>query len=79
MTEPGLLPLGIGAGVALSARHGDIEQYFIESLLQRLPGDLAGFLTRIAILDPVSAELAEAVTGQAQASAWLWRKNRCPR
>lgn len=59
------------AVVSLSARHGDIEQYFIESLLQRLPAELADFLTGIAILDPLSAELAEAVTGQARAAAWL--------
>lgn len=59
------------AVISLSARHGDIEQYFIESLLQRLPEDLADFLTGIAILDPLSAELAEAVTGQPQAAAWL--------
>ncbi|MCC6193511.1 MAG: AAA family ATPase [Burkholderiales bacterium] len=56
---------------SLSARQGDIERYFIESLLERLPSEVAGFLTRIAILDPVSAELAEAVTGCALASAWL--------
>ena len=56
---------------ALSARSGDLERYFIESLLDRLTPEVAAFLTRIAILDPLSPELCEAVTGSAKAAAWL--------
>ena len=47
---------------ALSARHGDIARYFIESLLSRLPPPLVEFLIRIAILEHMNAELCEAVT-----------------
>lgn len=56
---------------SLSARHGDLERYFIESLLERLPPPVAQFLTRIAILDPLSPELCEAVTADPAARAWL--------
>ncbi|MCC7039841.1 MAG: hypothetical protein IT516_05980 [Burkholderiales bacterium] len=56
---------------ALSARHGDIERYFIGSLLDRLPEPVVQFLTRIAILDPLSPPLCEAVTGCACAPAFL--------
>jgi LuxR family maltose regulon positive regulatory protein len=57
--------------LALSARNEAIERYFIESLLARLPVPVADFLTRIAILDPMSAELCEATTGSASTVAWL--------
>src|SRR5262249_30660514 len=43
----------------------------IASLLERLPAPVADFLTRIGILDPLSPELCEAVTGSAQAATWL--------
>ena len=59
------------AVLALSARSGDLERYFIESLLDRLPPEVAAFLTRIAILDPMSPELCEAATGNEMAAAWL--------
>ncbi len=55
----------------LSARHGDIEKYFIESLYDRLPEPVAGFLTRISILDAIEPDLCEAVTGCATAAAYL--------
>ena len=48
---------------SLSGRHGDIERYFIESLFSRLSPPVADFLTRIAILDRMSEEMCEAVTG----------------
>ena len=38
------------AVASLSARHGDIERYFIESLFSRLPVPVTDFLTRISIL-----------------------------
>jgi LuxR family maltose regulon positive regulatory protein len=56
---------------SLSARHGDIERYFIESLLSRLPPPVSEFLTRIAILEDMTPELCEAVTGCASAAAFL--------
>ena len=59
------------AVLALSARSGDLERYFIESLLDHLPEAVASFLTRIAILDPLSRELCEATTGSPMAAAWL--------
>jgi LuxR family maltose regulon positive regulatory protein len=61
----------------LSARHGTLQDYFVETLLSRLPAGLADFLTRIAILDPLTADLCEAVTGDARAAAhldWLVRE-----
>lgn len=61
----------------LSARHGTLQDYFGQTLLSRLPDSLADFLTRIAILDPLSAELCEAVTGDARAAEhldWLARE-----
>ncbi|MFS8064130.1 MAG: hypothetical protein ACMG5Z_06030, partial [Luteimonas sp.] len=55
----------------LSARRGDIERYFLESLVSRLPVPMTDFLIRIAILDPMCADLCEAVTGSADAGACL--------
>ncbi len=54
---------------SLSARHGTIQDYFVESLLAQLSPELAAFLTRIAILDPMTAELCAAVTGASNATA----------
>jgi LuxR family maltose regulon positive regulatory protein len=56
---------------ALSARQGDIERYFVESLFERLPASQREFLTRIAILDTITPELAEHVTGCAAAATYL--------
>ncbi|MFS8063071.1 MAG: AAA family ATPase, partial [Luteimonas sp.] len=56
---------------SLSGRHGDIERYFIESLFSRLSVSVAEFLTRIAILDRMSAGMCEAVTGCPSASMYL--------
>ncbi len=58
---------------SLSARRGGIERYFVESLFLRLPEPLADFLTRIAILDHLNAELCAAVTGCASAGPYLDR------
>ena len=55
----------------LSARTGDIERYFIESLFSRIPAPIADFLTRIAILEFLSPEICEAVTGCLSAAAYL--------
>ncbi|HJW45631.1 MAG TPA: LuxR C-terminal-related transcriptional regulator [Lysobacter sp.] len=58
---------------SLSARRGGIERYFVESLFLRLPEPLADFLTRIAILDHLNAELCAAVTGCSSAGPYLDR------
>jgi LuxR family maltose regulon positive regulatory protein len=60
----------------LSARRGGIERYFAESLLQRLPAELAGFLARIAILEHLNAGVCAAVTGRADAGELLERLTR---
>ena len=59
------------AVASLSARHGDIESFFIESLFSRLAAPVADFLTRIAILDHIEPELCEAVTGCPSAAAFI--------
>ncbi len=56
---------------ALSARHGDIERYFLESLVARLPVPVVEFLIRIAILDDLSPELCAAVAGTPFAGEYL--------
>lgn len=56
---------------SLSARRGDIERYFFESLVSRLPPPVADFLVRIAILDHMNADVCEAVTSVASAGAFL--------
>lgn len=56
---------------ALSARHGAIQDYFVESLLAQLSPALADFLTRIAILERMNADLCAAVTGDANAAELL--------
>jgi len=59
------------AVASLSARHGDIESFFIESLFSRLTAPVADFLMRIAILDHIEPELCEAVTGCPSAAAFI--------
>src|SRR4249919_2357209 len=61
----------------LSARHGRAQEYFVETLLSRMPSGMAQFLERVAILDPLSVALCEAVTQDPQAGAhleWLARE-----
>jgi LuxR family transcriptional regulator, maltose regulon positive regulatory protein len=61
----------------LSARHGTLQDYFVETLLSRMPARVAQFLTRVAILDPLSVALCEAATGDAQSGEhleWLVRE-----
>lgn len=58
---------------SLSARRGDIERYFFESLVARLPEPVADFLVRIAILDHMNADVCEAVTGASSADVYLAR------
>ncbi len=56
---------------SLSARHGDIERYFLESLFAEFPESLTDFLTRVAILDTMVPDLCDALTGGTSAAALL--------
>lgn len=55
----------------LSARHGDIERYFFELLLTRVPAKTVDLLVRVAILGHFNADLCEAVTGCTAAKTYL--------
>lgn len=57
----------------LNARGGDLQRFFFESLVARLPPDESAFLVRISILEAVSPELCEAVTGCREAGNYLRR------
>jgi LuxR family maltose regulon positive regulatory protein len=57
----------------LSARRGDLQRFFFESLLSRLPPEERAFLVRISILETVSLDLCKAVTGCPDASRYLDR------
>ena len=62
----------LSAAIAsLSGRHSGIERYFIESLFSRQSDRVAAFLTRIAILDRMSAPMCEAVAAEPEAAAFL--------
>ena len=59
-------PMDNRAAIAtLSARRGDIERYFIESLFARLPESVAEFLTRIVLegSNPYSSHWKGKVSG----------------
>ncbi len=55
----------------LSARRGDLQRFFFESLMSRLTPDEAAFLIRISILDSLTAEGCEAVTGNPRSASYL--------
>jgi len=55
----------------LSARRGDLQRFFFESLMARLPPERSDFLVRIAILEAVNADLCRAVTGCAESARYL--------
>jgi LuxR family maltose regulon positive regulatory protein len=57
----------------LSARRGDIQRFFFETLLSQRSEEEAGFLVRISILESVSASLCEAVTALPEAARILER------
>ena len=56
-----------------SARNGDIQRYFVESLVSRLPSTLAKFLIRISFLDALHPDLCQAVTGRIDSADLLQR------
>jgi LuxR family maltose regulon positive regulatory protein len=55
----------------LSARRGDIQRFFFESMLSRMSPEEAGFVVRISILESMNADLCAAVTGCAGAARML--------
>lgn len=55
----------------LTARRGDLQRFFLESVMARLPPEESAFLVRIAILEAVNADLCEAVTGCREAARFL--------
>ena len=55
----------------LSARRGDIERYFLESMLSQLPRELADFLVCCSILESMTPDLCAALTGDSGASLKL--------
>ena len=52
----------------LSARRGDINRFFFESMLSRASPDEAAFVVRISILESMNADLCAAVTGYPDAA-----------
>jgi LuxR family maltose regulon positive regulatory protein len=56
---------------SLSARHGDMERFFFESMLSGLAPELADFLVRVSMLESLDAGLCAAVTGHAESSGYL--------
>jgi len=49
----------------------DIERYFVECLTARLPPDVNSFLTRISVVDAITPDLCQALTGRADAADLL--------
>jgi LuxR family maltose regulon positive regulatory protein len=62
-----------GAIAQLSARRGDLQRYFFESLLAQLPATDSAFLTRIAILEVLDSRICAAITGHGDAGEVLAR------
>ncbi|MBB3063532.1 LuxR C-terminal-related transcriptional regulator [Microbulbifer rhizosphaerae] len=58
---------------ALSANSGSVADFLTEEVVAQMPGTLAGFLRRIAILDRFCASLCLAVTGDREHSFELAR------
>ena len=55
----------------LSARRGDINRFFFESMLSRVSPEEAAFVVRISILESMNPDLCAAVTGYADAARVL--------
>lgn len=56
---------------AFSVRTGDIQRFFVECLVERLPRSLADFLTRIAFVDALHPDLCDAITGRCDSAEQL--------
>lgn len=55
----------------LSARRGQLQDYFVDSLADWLPAGAIDFLVRVSMLDHLDAGLCRAVTGEADAAGML--------
>ncbi len=55
----------------LSAQRGDIQRFFLESMMARMSPEEAAFVVRISILESLNADLCAAVTGYAGAATML--------
>lgn len=56
---------------AFSVGTGDIQRFFVECLVERLPRSLADFLTRIAFVDSLHPDLCDAITGRCDSAEQL--------
>ena len=54
-----------------SVRAGDIQRYFVECLVERLPPSLADFRIRISFVDSLHPDLCEAITGRVDSADQL--------
>jgi len=62
----------LSAAIAeLSGQRGDLERFFLETMLSRLPSELADFLVRCSMLESMTPDLCAAVTESAAASVYL--------
>jgi LuxR family transcriptional regulator, maltose regulon positive regulatory protein len=55
----------------LSAQRGDIQRFFFETMLTRMPADESAFIVRVSILESMNADLCTAVTGFSGAASLL--------
>lgn len=65
---------GADIGAAVAAFSGDahsVSAYLLDEVLDRQPPELAAFLERISVVDLVCADLADAITGDADGAARL--------
>jgi LuxR family maltose regulon positive regulatory protein len=58
---------------AMSRRSGELHDHLVDALLAKLDPDDAEFLTRIAFLDDLHADLCRAITGMSDAAERLGR------
>jgi len=56
-----------------SVRSGNIQRYFVECLVNRLPSSLAKFLIRVSCVDVLHPDLCQAITGRIDSADMLQR------
>jgi LuxR family maltose regulon positive regulatory protein len=56
---------------AFSVRSGDLQRYFVECLVDRLPQAATEFLVQVSFVDALSPALCEAITGQQRSAELL--------
>jgi LuxR family maltose regulon positive regulatory protein len=55
----------------LSVRSGDLQRYFVQSLVDRLPPAVASFLVRVSFVHALSPALCEAITADGRSAEML--------